>query len=518
MKWAQSFMIACLLFFLNPAAWAQTLGTTNFLEGPAAGSDSVVLAANGAWTATTNASWLHLDPAYQSGTDSTNLIFSFDANSGSTRSGTLTIDGQTLAVTQAGSTYVATTIVFNLVSSGLNGPGAVAVDDLGNVYIADIGNNAIKEWMVAGNSITTLVSSGLSHPQGVAVDGAGNIYIADSYNNAIKKWTPTNNSVSTLVSSGLSLPSSVAVDGVGNLYFSDGPNSIKEWIKTSNTVSTLVYLVNGPAAGVSLDAAGNVYFSLWQFNTIQEWVRTSKAVTILLSPSSGLFYPLSEAVDGSGNVYIADTINNAIKERTATTKSVSTLVSSGIQPYGVAVDGTGNVYIADYANNAIKELPHAFIDPTAITESPFAGSDVLPTVLPVTANLTGPFAPVSDSPWLTFTVVTNGVIRFAFTANSSATNRTANITLLGQTILVTQAAIMPPILTGFTILGNGAFQFGFSNNSSASFTVWTTTNLSLPLTNWTALRPPVNIGSGQYNFTDPAATNGGQSFYRVSFP
>ena len=95
-----------------------SLGTTALLEGPAAGSDSVVLAvtpANGAWTATANAAWLHLSPANQSGTGSTNVIFSYDANPGATRSGTLTIAGQTLTVTQAGSTYVAAGPVTTLV-------------------------------------------------------------------------------------------------------------------------------------------------------------------------------------------------------------------------------------------------------------------------------------------------------------------------------------------------------------------------------------------------------------------
>jgi len=67
------------------------LGTTNLLEGQAAGGCSVVLAANGTWTATTNASWLHLSAANQGGTGSTNVIFTFDANSGTMRTGTLTI-------------------------------------------------------------------------------------------------------------------------------------------------------------------------------------------------------------------------------------------------------------------------------------------------------------------------------------------------------------------------------------------------------------------------------------------
>ncbi len=137
-------------------------------------------------------------------------------------------------------------------------------------------------------------------------------------------------------------------------------------------------------------------------------------------------------------------------------------------------------------------------------------------VLPATANLTGPFTPTSDSPWLTITGVTNGVVSFAFTANPSATNRTANLTILGMTVAVTQSAA--PLLTGVSIFNNGSFQFGFSNNPGASFTVWTATNLMLPLANWTPLGAPAIIGSGQYQFTDPSATNDVQRFYRVTSP
>src|SRR5450631_952371 len=103
MKSRKILLVGFVVLFLTHAVWAQTLGTTNLVEGPTAGSDSVVLAANGVWTATTNATWLHLSAANQSGTGSTNVIFTFDANTGATRTGTLTIAGQTLTITQAGS-------------------------------------------------------------------------------------------------------------------------------------------------------------------------------------------------------------------------------------------------------------------------------------------------------------------------------------------------------------------------------------------------------------------------------
>src|SRR6267142_6893841 len=106
MKSLQPLKIACFFLFFISRVWAQNLGTTNLVEGPSAGSDSVVLAVNNAWTATPNAPWLHLSVANQSGTGSTNVVFNFDANLGTTRVGTLTIAGQTLTVTQAAPGYV----------------------------------------------------------------------------------------------------------------------------------------------------------------------------------------------------------------------------------------------------------------------------------------------------------------------------------------------------------------------------------------------------------------------------
>jgi hypothetical protein len=176
------------LLLLPLAAQAQTLGTTNRLEGPGAGSDSVVLSANTTWTASTSTDWLHLSAANQSGPGSTNVVFTFDANSGTTRTGTLIIAGQTVTVTQAGATYVAANPVTTLVSSGLSSPSGVAVDGAVNVYIADTYNNAVKKWSPANNGVTTLGASGLYNLLGVAVDSTGNVYIADRSNNKVEKW------------------------------------------------------------------------------------------------------------------------------------------------------------------------------------------------------------------------------------------------------------------------------------------------------------------------------------------
>ncbi len=246
----------------------------------------------------------------------------------------------------------------------------------------------------AGPTLTT--NTGASY-YGVAVDRMGNVYIADSGDNAVKEWTAATGGLTTLVSSGLDSPNGAAVDYAGNVYIADsGDNAIKEWITGTGNVTTLT--------------------------------------------SAGLSIPNGVAVDGAGNVYSANTGDDMVLKWTAASDKVSALVSAGLNsPEGLAVDGAGNVYIADTSDNAIKEVPYAFVDPGTRLESGVAGADSLPAVLPATENLLGPFTPTSDQSWLTVKGSTNGVVSFAFTANPGA-GRTAHISLLGQTITVTQAA------------------------------------------------------------------------------
>ena len=238
-----------------------------------AGTSSVVLSTSGAWTASSNASFLHISSGSASGSGNANVVFSYDAFAGTgTRSGTLTIAGLTFTVTQLGTNYIGPDGLTTVLSSGLNGPTGVAIDSSGNIYIADAGNNAVKEWNATSQQVTTLVSSGLNNPYGVAVDGSGNVYIADVGNNAVKEWNASTQQVTTLVSSGLSSPVAVAVDATGNVYIvDDGNNAIKEFNASTQQVTTLLSTGLFNPKGVAVDVAGNVYISDSNNLAIKEW-------------------------------------------------------------------------------------------------------------------------------------------------------------------------------------------------------------------------------------------------------
>jgi hypothetical protein len=360
----------------------------------------------------------------------------------------------------------------------------VAVNGAGNIFMADSYLLEMTEWIAASNTIISILRTTPTYtPVDVALDTEGDVYIAyvgnnpdSDFGNLIREWKVTDGSVATLVSSGLNQPYGVAVDLLGNVYIADtGDKAVKEWTASNSNVITLV--------------------------------------------SSGLSGPVGVAVDRGGNVYIADETYDTIREWTAANSNVVTLVSSGLKdPEGVAVDGAGNVYIANTGDNSIRELPHSFVDTTPKVEGLDAGSDSLPPVLPVTENLLPPFAPTCDQSWLTIDGITNGVVSFSFTTNSGPA-RTAHITLLGQSIAITQETIgTPPILTGAQILDNGALQFNFTNIQDASLTVLSSTNLSLPLSDWTVVGTASNIASGQYQFTSQPVTNNSQLFYSIRSP
>jgi len=74
------------------------------------------------------------------------------------------------------------------------------------------------------------------------------------------------------------------------------------------------------------------------------------------------------------------------------------------------------------------------------------------------------------------------------------------------------------LLTGAAKLDSGGFGFSFTNVPGATFTVFTATNVALPLSNWTVLGVPIEIAPGQFQFADPQVTNSPQQFYRVTSP
>jgi hypothetical protein len=365
-------------------------------------------------------------------------LFTFDANTGATRTGTLTIAGLPLVVTQAGNGYTAINTTTTLASE-LDRPFGVAVDSSGNVYIAesDFNFTSITEWCAATQTYSG-VGYGLYLPEGAAVDRLGNVFIADTGNHAIKEWSPATQSITTLVSAGLLTPSAVAVDSYGNVYIADYSNCvIKECCAATHFVSTLVPC--GCPNGVAVDGCGNVYIA---GDEVMEWSATTQTTSTLFSgvSASGV------AVDGSGNVYIA---GSEIMEWSPARQAVSTLVNSGLKsPCGVAVDASGNVYFSDFGNCVVKELPHAYLSATVVFEGSAAGSDQV-QLLSLSPNLTGIFAPISDQSWLTINSVSGGVINFSFTAYTGQNSRIAHITVLGQQITVMQIS---PSLGTYSLL------------------------------------------------------------------
>jgi hypothetical protein len=77
---------------------------------------------------------------------------------------------------------------------------------------------------------------------------------------------------------------------------------------------------------------------------------------------------------------------------------------------------------------------------------------------------------------------------------------------------------VPPYLTTPTRLANGSLQFVFANSSGTFFSVLASTNPALPFSNWTVLSGVTEVSPGQFQFTDPQATNNPRRFYRVRSP
>jgi sugar lactone lactonase YvrE len=286
-------------------------------------------------------------------------------------------------------------------------PTGVAFNAAGSIFVADYGNSTIRKltptlkgWMVttlAGTAGVTGKTDGtgakalFSDPSGVALDGVGNVYVADTGNPAIRKISP-GGVVSTLVgnltyiskSNGLTVsnfyaiaaPQGVAVDAVGNIFYTDsGGGAIAAGVYkvTPAGAVSLYENVNSPR-GLALDSAGNVYVTSLGSPTVSKFTAPLSGATQI---GAGFSNPLGVAVDEKNNVFVADTGNHIIRQIASSDGSTIALAGSSAvtgaasgtgtgatfnNPEGLVVDSTGDIYVADTDNQEIR-----IITPFALT-------------------------------------------------------------------------------------------------------------------------------------------------------
>ena len=309
-------------------------------------------------------------------------------------------DTVTVTVLWSEVTYTITTIAGADSASGDGGPAtaalltfpySVAVDEEGNLYIADSENHRIRRVDAESGIITTFAGTGeegfggdggpateakLDWPSGVAVDAAGNVYIADQENERIRK-VDAEGIITTFAGSGsygykggedgipateakLNWPTGVAVGANGHVYIADSYNNLIREVDTEGIITTIA-------------GTGRIFGFFEEPD--EDDVGDGGPAT-----AAKLDWPIGIAVDAEGNVYVADRGHHRIRKLTRMGAGyvITTIAGTGDEgdededgdigdggaaveaqldgPRGVAVGENGRVYVADTGANRIRQI------------------------------------------------------------------------------------------------------------------------------------------------------------------
>jgi sugar lactone lactonase YvrE len=366
-------------------------------------------------------------------------------------------------------------------SANLTSPNSVVLDSSGNIYIADSGDNRIREVTISTGNISTVAGNGtpgysgdggaatsaeIDGPNGAALDSSGNIYISDTQDRRIRVVNPGTGHISTLAGNGtqgatgnggpaisaeLDDPKQIAVDGLGNVYLADataeevrlvqlnttfpttalgGSSAVQDFFLETTAAETLTSMtaqqsqgskqeysigtitgctVNGSTSNPSgtictlpitftpaypgprnvpltaVTGTGNVGFGLTGTGAGPLAVLIPGIVSTVAgngtagttgnggaATSAELNDPGNVAVDSAGNMYIANYNNQDIQKVTASSGNISIVAGNGTSGYsgdgsaatsaefkhpsGLGIDSAGNIYIADKNNCRIRKV------------------------------------------------------------------------------------------------------------------------------------------------------------------
>lgn len=275
-------------------------------------------------------------------------------------------------------------------------PSDFCIDKAGNIFICDPRNNRIRKVDAVTRTITTIagngttnytngqlaLSTGLNKPLLIDVDNIGNLYIgvSDLANlggfNYIYKLDAATGIITTIAGNGT------------NVYSGSGTPALQ----------TGFYI-----QGMRADAAGNIYFADPVHNAVLKLTASTGIITTIagtgtisgygysgdggLATQALLNQPVDISFDVNGDLLVVDEGSNVIRKITMATGIISTVSGEGgadgysgdggpatcayqhiyggsIQPSGVTTDKAGNFYFVDQSNQRIRRVDNSVFIPT----------------------------------------------------------------------------------------------------------------------------------------------------------
>lgn len=258
-------------------------------------------------------------------------------------------------------------------------PTAIAVDQGGNVYVADANQESIQVFDSAGNFIRRWGSFGTDDgqfdvPLAVAVDSSGNVYVADSNNNRIQVFDSAGRFLRKWGSYGsgdgqFNYPTGLALDGTGILYVVDSGN---QRVQVFDSAGNFIRKWGSQGEGdgqfkvplaITVDGSGKAYVTDSASEVIEVFDSTGNFIGKWgeFGTDHGQFNGPSRIVAGTnGKIYVADGYNNRVQIFDTAGNFLENWWSYGSGDgefnylHQAAVDANGDVYVADTNNHRIE--------------------------------------------------------------------------------------------------------------------------------------------------------------------
>ena len=397
-------------------------------------------------------------------------------------------------------------------------PSAIAMDVLGNIYIADSGNNVIRVVYASGKipnvaspiagyiytiaGVPTAAGAGvdgvqatsspLSNPIGVAVDAVGNIYISDSNNGAVRMVSAATGIITTVAgtlnsptpgfagdggpatAALLSVPSGISVDGNGNLFIADSNNNAVRVVYAGGAQLAALIALEIPGTTA---VPGNIYTIAGGPSNLGLPNNGDGGLASL----SNLNSPAAVVTDSAGDIYIADFGNIAVRRVDAVTGNINSVYQGVDGPTNLAVDASDSIYFTGHTYCTVWQYnPSVQTSLSAPATTMVAGNGICTASgdgnAATSAGLSGAESVVADGLGNLYVLEADGV-RLVNTQQSSFNFGTVN---LGSgnvlTAVMTDDDILPSSGLSPNLLPGPGFQVGFTSPQLFSVVPYAVTN------------------------------------------